>query len=143
MMTPTKIRRRKQRLQVLALFVFWGIPCLIVLNGCNQNRYRPAEWRRGKAPSTTTLPGDSRTETLGMRGSTLPGSTLPYMGGTTLPGTTLPGTTLPRYRGTTLPGMRGSTLPLMPRPGTTLPGQLRTPRGTTLPRLRSLPPVRG
>ena len=69
----------------------------LLLAGCGQRRYRPADWNSPEN-NQTTLPG-----------TTLPGTTLP---GTTLPGTTLPGTTLP---GTTLPGQS--------LPGTTLPGR--------------------
>ena len=114
---------------------------LLLLQGCNQYRYQPADWR--VTDSSTTLPqrieGGGGGTTLPGRGTTLPGR------GTTLPGrgTTLParGTTLPG-RGTTLP-LRGSTLPMRgiggALPGTTLPaGRLLLPprsRGnsTTLP----------
>lgn len=82
--------------------------------GCNQHRYRPADWEARKS-SFNTLPTNSSSTTLPQHGSTLPGH----------------GSTLPH--GTTLPSS-GSTLPRGISSGTTLPGQLPPMNQSTLPR---------
>ena len=116
---------------------------IVISSGCNQHRYKPAQWRA--AARKTTLPADEKLSTSSVRWTSLPSrmGSLPMRnaGGSTLPNRGGIGGTLPLRNWSTLPGRRRmTTLPLRGGGMNTLPQrqtypEYRLPRRnwTTLP----------